>query len=166
VYRIDQNTQEYKEIASFCGLGSSVTTDTTYFDYCKPTPLNPNTGNYKYAVRAFKWETTGSGSYQNLSLATTANTKYTLDLGDTPPVGAVLYPNPCKGSTVMSRLPVNAAIQVRIYNAVGQLMQSTVAMTDANGQYKLVLKSGSTGIFNVVVTTENFDFSGQLIVVE
>jgi len=39
-------------------------------------------------------------------------------------------------------------------------------MTDANGQYKLVLKSGSTGIFNVVVTTENFDFSGQLIVVE
>jgi len=166
VYRIDQNTQEYKEIASFCGLGSSVTTDTTYFDYCKPTPLNPNTGNYKYAVRAFKWETTGSGSYQNLSLATTANTKYTLDLGDTPPVGAVLYPNPCMGSTVMSRLPVNAAVQVRIYNAVGQFMQSTVAMTDANGQYKLVLKSGSTGIFNVVVTTENFDFSGQLIVVE
>ncbi|MEK0439370.1 MAG: hypothetical protein RLZZ504_286 [Bacteroidota bacterium] len=166
VYRIDQNTQEYKEIASFCGLGSAVTTDTTYFDYCKPTPLNPNAGNYKYAVRAFKWETTGSGSYQNLSLATTANTKYTLDLGDTPPVGAVLYPNPCKGSTVMSHLPVNAAIQVRIYNAVGQLMQSTVAMTDANGQYKLVLKSGSTGIFNVVVTTENFDFSGQFIVVE
>jgi hypothetical protein len=66
----------------------------------------------------------------------------------------------------MSHLPVNAAIQVRIYNAVGQLMQSTVAMTDANGQYKLVLKSGSTGIFNVVVTTENFDFSGQFIVVE
>jgi hypothetical protein len=166
VYRIDQNTQEYKEIASYCGLSSSTTTDTFYFDYCKPTPINPIVGNYKYAVRAFKWETTGSGSYQNLSLATTANTKHTLDLDETLTVGAVLYPNPCKGYTVISNLPVNSAIQVRVFNAVGQIIQSNEAMTDANGQFKLVLKTGNTGILSVVVSTEKSDFSEQLIVVE
>ena len=38
VYRIDQKTQEYKEIGRYCVLGSSTTTDTFYFDYCKVIP--------------------------------------------------------------------------------------------------------------------------------
>lgn len=166
VYRIDQNTQEYKEIATYCGLGNSVTTDTVYFDYCKPTVINPNNGNYNYAVRAFRWETTGSGSYQNLSLATTANTKYTLDRWDAQSPGITLYPNPSKGFTTLGNLPAQVGVTVSIYNAVGQLIQRNAVETDASGNYRLILKPGISGLFEVVVNTETTAYSSKLLVAQ
>lgn len=164
VYRIDQNTLEYKEIASYCGVGTSTTIDTFYFDYCKPTVLNPGSGNYKYAVRAFKWETTGSGSYQNLSLATMANTKYTLSLSDLPNGGITLYPNPSEGKTRVANLPVNAPCSIAVFNAVGQLIQSLDAESDASGNCVLNLPAGVSGVFEVVVTTSGTQFSSKLLV--
>ena len=165
VYRIDQKTQEYKEIARYCGLGSSTTTDTFYWDYCKPTLLNPNAGEYKYAVRAFRWETTGSGSYQNLSLASIANSKYTANIGDLSRIGFTLFPNPTNGSTTLGNLPKGQTVEVTVYNTIGQTIQSFKAQADGNGNYTWSLPSGISGIFEVVVSSDNQQATIKLIVV-
>jgi hypothetical protein len=166
VYRIDQNTQEYKEIASYCGLGSSTTTDSFYFDYCKPTPLNPNTGNYKYAVRAFKWENTGSGSYQNLSLAAMANTKYTLNPSQLLKSTVSLYPNPSAGHVRLGNLPANEKFNLTVFNTLGQTIQSFNAETDVNGHFNWSLPDDIQGVFEVVVSISGMEYSNKLLVTQ
>jgi hypothetical protein len=165
VYRIDQKTQEYKEIAGYCGLGNSTTSDTFYWDYCKPTLLNPNAGEYKYAVRAFRWEATGSGSYQNLSLASMANSKYTAEIGDLSRIGFTLFPNPTNGSTTLGNLPKGQMVQVNVYNTVGQTIQSFHAQTDVNGNFSWELPAGISGIYEVAVSFGNQQSTTKLIVV-
>ena len=166
VYRIDQKNQEYKEIATFCGLGTSTTTDTFYWDYCKPTIVNPSAGDYKYAVRAFKWETTGSGSYQNLSLASMANSKYTAANTDIPVLGYNLYPNPTTGVTTLGNLTAQQLISVDVFNALGQLIQSFEATADEAGQYTWRLPAGVSGILEVVITANEKRSSTKLIAIQ
>lgn len=166
VYRIDQKNQEYKEIATFCGLGTSTTTDTFYWDYCKPTIVNPSAGDYKYAVRAFKWETTGSGSYQNLSLASMANSKYTAANTDLPVLGYNLYPNPTNGLTTLGNLTAQQLISVDVFNALGQLIQSFEATADEAGQYTWRLPAGVSGILEVVITANEKRSSTKLIAIQ
>lgn len=166
VYRIDQKNQEYKEIATFCGLGTSTTTDTFYWDYCKPTIVNPSAGDYKYAVRAFKWETTGSGSYQNLSLASMANSKYTTANTDLLVLGYNLYPNPTTGLTTLGNLTAQQLISVDVFNALGQLIQSFEATADEAGQYTWRLPAGVSGILEVVITANEKRSSTKLIAIQ
>jgi hypothetical protein len=164
VYRIDQKTQEHKEIARYCGLGSSTTTDTFYWDYCKPTLLNPNAGEYKYAVRAFRWETTGSGSYQNLSLASMANSNYTANIGDLSRIGFTLFPNPTAGIVTASHLPANGQCQVVITNALGQIVQSVAGETDDLGSIRWKIAEGIHGVVQIGIVINNQQFSNKLIV--
>jgi hypothetical protein len=151
VYRIDQQTQEYKEIASFCGLGSSTTTDTFLWDYCKPTVLNPNRNYYKYAVRAFKIEKTGSGSYQNLSLASTANSKYSLEQTVLNSLDISLYPNPTGGLTTLSNLPQNTLITISVINVLGQTIQTFSQESTESGNITWRLPSYANGLLEICV---------------
>lgn len=151
VYRIDQQTQEYKEIATFCGLGNSTTTDTFLWDYCKPTVLNPNRNYYKYAVRAYKIEKTGSGSYQNLSLASTANSKYSLDQTVIGSMGLSVYPNPTKGLTTLSNLPKNTLITISVINVLGQTIQTFSQESTESGNLTWRLPSSANGLLEICV---------------
>lgn len=164
VYRIDQETQEYKEIGSYCKLINSTTTDTFFWDYCQPSPLNPNPGNYKYAVRAFRWETTGSGSYQNLSLAAITSSKHTLNAESLEEENLIVSPNPTAGIVTASHLPANGNCKIVITNALGQIVQSVSGETDDLGSIRMKIADGIHGVVQIGIVINNQQFSNKLIV--
>ena len=164
VYRIDLNSQEYKEIGTFCGQTNSTTTDTFYWDYCKPTPINPNPGNYMYAVRSFRWETTGSGSYQNLGLATMAKSKFTAENVGIDKMSFQLYPNPSIGQIKATQLPASQKYKLMVTNSLGQTIQTISGITDGNGGLNWNLPVNVNGTMYVSIHINNELYSGKLTI--
>lgn len=164
VYRIDLQTLQYKEIGSFCTLVNSTTQDTFFIDYCKPTIVNPLNGNFKYAVRAFKIETTGSGSYQNLSLAAIANPNYTAATTNNVLPIFSLYPNPSNGKVNASNLSPNQPYEAEIFNAMGKIVCVKQGVTDNNGQLTLLLTTAINGVFDVSVKINQTTHNSKLVV--
>jgi hypothetical protein len=133
VYRIDESKQEWREISSYCPSSANTTTDTFYFDYCKSTPLGNNQGKYTYAVRAFRWETTGAGSYRNLSMGVVGQT-ITTDVNSINQTTILAYPNPTHGEIVISGLKGSNRCDLRIVNISGQVLKSVSGSTSESGE--------------------------------
>ena len=133
VYRIDESKQEWREISSYCPSSANTTTDTFYFDYCKSTPLGNNQGKYTYAVRAFRWETTGAGSYRNLSMGVVGQT-ITTDVNSINQTTILAYPNPTHGEIVISGLKGSNRCDIRIVNISGQVLKSVSGSTSESGE--------------------------------
>jgi len=66
----------------------------------------------------------------------------------------------------LGNLPAQVGVTVSIYNAVGQLIQHNAVETDASGNYRLILKPGISGLFEVVVNTETTAYSSKLLVAQ
>jgi hypothetical protein len=133
VYRIDESKQEWREISSYCPSSANTTTDTFYLDYCKSTPLGNNQGKYTYAVRAFRWETTGAGSYRNLSMGVVGQT-ITTDVNSINQTTILAYPNPTHGEIVISGLKGSNRCDLRIVNISGQVLKSVSGSTSESGE--------------------------------
>jgi hypothetical protein len=94
-----------------------------------------------------------------------ANSNYTANIGDLSRIGFTLFPNPTNGSTTLGNLPKGQTVEVTVYNTIGQTIQSFKAQADGNGNYTWSLPSGISGIFEVVVSSDNQQATIKLIVV-
>jgi len=136
VYRIDESKQEWREISSYCPSSANTTTDTFYFDYCKSTPLGNNQGKYTYAVRAFRWETTGAGSYRNLSMGVVGQT-ITTDISTINVATIHCYPNPTTGKITIGGLVASSKCELSVLNLSGQVLKTTTAYASETGECQL-----------------------------
>jgi hypothetical protein len=136
VYRIDESKQVWREISSYCPSSANTTTDTFYFDYCKSTPLGNNQGKYTYAVRAFRWETTGAGSYRNLSMGVVGQT-ITTDISTINVATIHCYPNPTTGTITIGGLVASSKCELSVLNLSGQVLKTTTAYASETGECQL-----------------------------
>ncbi|MFN4082502.1 MAG: T9SS type A sorting domain-containing protein [Bacteroidia bacterium] len=88
IYRVDTNTNSYIRV------NNNIVTDTFFVD-----EQNYFTGNYVYAVKSIKLETTASGSYYNTGGAAFANVSHVNSTGELLKYkfDMIVYPNPTNG---------------------------------------------------------------------
>ena len=158
IYRIDETKQEWREVSSYCPAASNTTTDTFYTDFCRSTPLGNNQGKFVYAVRAFRWETTGSGSYRNLSMATVGQTITTNT--NTPGLNHIsVYPNPTQGQVTVAGLLSETTCEIQVLTTSGQTLQRYKGVTSDTGEYRFNLSQISEQLLLIQINQAGRSFT-------
>lgn len=120
-------------------ISTSIISNTTYTD----TP--PSNGDYYYLLRALKLETSGSGSYFNLSSGLIDSTDFVLgtELAEAAFPQIILYPNPSKGLLQINGWPTLEEYQITLTDAMGRLVwQSSAYGNTVSLQLPATLTSG------------------------
>ena len=82
----------------------------------------------------------------------------------------VIYPNPAKDkATIAVVLKKNEQAEIKIYNAQGQLvdvLQTVTAVTAGTQNIPYKLKTNISGIYNVIITTNQGGRSAYKLVVQ
>ena len=158
IYRIDETKQEWREVSSYCPASTNTTTDTFYTDFCRSTPLGNNQGKFVYAVRAFRWETTGSGSYRNLSMATVGQTITTNT--NTPGLNHIsVYPNPTQGQVTVAGLLSETTCEIQVLTTSGQTLQRYKGVTSDTGEYRFNLSQISEQLLLIQINQAGRTFT-------
>ena len=158
IYRIDETKQEWREVSSYCPASTNTTTDTFYTDFCRSTPLGNNQGKFVYAVRAFRWETTGSGSYRNLSMATVGQTITTNT--NTPSLNHIsVYPNPTYGQVTVAGLLSESTCEIQVLTTSGQTLQRYKGITSDTGEYRFNLSQISEQLLLIQINQAGRTFT-------
>ena len=161
IYRIDETKQEWREVSSYCPAASNTTTDTFYTDFCRSTPLGNNQGKFVYAVRAFRWETTGSGSYRNLSMATVGQTITTNT--NTPGHNPIsVYPNPTPGQVTVAGLLSETTCEIHVLTTSGQTLQRYKGVTSDTGEYRFNLSQISEQLLLIQINQAGRTFTQKV----
>ncbi len=161
LYRIDTAKQAYKEIAWWCPGKSSRTTDTTFTDIC-----NWSTGNYIYAVRAHKMETTGSGSYENLSIAAMASVAHSNTVIENEKTEITLFPNPSSSCVNASGLIPHLYCEIIATNILGEILFTRREFASQSGSILLDIGTLETQIVQLKIIQGRKLFSGKLLYIQ
>ena len=134
---------------------------TSYLD------MNPLQGENIYMVKTLKLETSGSGTYYNLSLGTIAETNIVLSTNDLS-TSIKLYPNPTSGKLFLELEDINSGdVQISLRSLTGEIIQKNTypakqekRLLDftavADGVYLLHVQMGEkTGLKKVVIMNSN-----------
>jgi hypothetical protein len=117
VYRYDSSSR------FFIQLNTNPIQGTSFTDVS-----NQKSGNHTYMVRAMRIETTPSGSYENLSIGSSATVSHIFvsNLAQSPSLleqSLTVFPNPNSGDFVLRFISEAASVkQVKIYNTNGALV--------------------------------------------
>lgn len=161
VYRIDTAKQEYKEISWWCPGKSSRTIDTTFTDLC-----NWSSGNYLYAVRAHKMETTGSGSYENLSIAAMASVAHTNTVIANEQKDIALFPNPSTSCVSASGLSPNLYCEIIATNMLGERLFTKSLFASQSGSILIDLGNLETQIVQLKIIQGRTLFAGKVLYIQ
>ncbi len=134
-----------------CPNQVSFTTDTFYQDNC-----NWSSGNYTYAVRTMSITETGSGTYENLSMASFADVSHTNNTTVKNTQSITVYPNPAIGAINIHGVNLDNVESINLYSMDGRLIVSLDKKTVVNQLNQALIqiptdKIGS-GIFNLTIT--------------
>lgn len=152
IYLFDKTTGKFTLASEIrCPNQVSYTTDTFYQDNC-----NWSSGNYTYAVRTMAITETGSGTYENLSMASFAEVSHTNNTTEINAPTISVYPNPTMGTINIHGVNSNNLKSITVYSINGKII-FTVDEKIMRNQYNPSLiqiptdKIGS-GIFNLEIT--------------
>jgi len=157
VYKVDTINNIYSRV------NTNIITDTFYTDN-----INYVTGNYTYAVKAIKLETTASGSYFNtggaafvnlnhVASGVNENSKYSFDL--------TVFPNPSSNMFHLNstgNIPANS--QLYINDITGKEVYKLAVLNDTK-TIDIDLSNQPKGIYIMNLKTTNYSVSKKLILI-
>ncbi len=163
IYLHDTTTGEFTLASALrCPNSVSYTTDTSYTDNC-----NWTTGNFRYAVRAMKLTTTGSGSYENLSLAKFVNIDNVnaVESVKNTEINIRVSPNPTIDKTLnVNGLISNFTSEIKLFDIQGKAIKIW-EVNPLNGSIKLDLPSNTAaGVYQVQVIQNQLQFTQSVII--
>lgn len=158
----------------FSRLNPSIVEDTTFFDSA------PLSGWNTYMVRAAKLETTGSGTYLNLSSGASDSIDATAGVDPAQPAvqggqaGVGGSPNPfLAGTRIGFHLVEPSRITVRVHDVTGRLVRAVDAGWQPAGEHTFEWdgKDGqgnrvASGVYYLSVDTERGSFSTKVVKIE
>jgi hypothetical protein len=157
IYRIDTANFTYEGAMKNCG--SSNTIDTFFVDDC-----NWGTGTYLYGVAASKLDTTGSGTFWNQSMLTTASVEHTnssLNQGNTE---ISISPNPAQGFIQIKNIPQSIETKITITGIDGRIwLQKIFNNNNEKQDFTLPISSEFQGLCIVTIESNLGVRSIQLI---
>ena len=109
-------------------------------------PLN---GSNYYQVKAVKLETSGSGTYYNLSLGLMGNIDFTVGLNEQQAINFNIFPNPTNDYLNFKIHPIETQqIVVKLYNRLGQLvLVKDLATSKLQVSGSIALKQLPSGLY-------------------
>jgi len=157
VYKVDTINNIYSRV------NTNIITDTFYTDN-----INYVTGNYTYAVKAIKLETTASGSYYNtggaafvnlnhVASGVNENSKFSFDL--------TVFPNPSSNMFHLNstgNIPANS--QLFINDITGKEVYKLAVLNDTK-TIDIDLSNLPKGIYIMNLKTTNYSISKKLILI-
>lgn len=118
IYLFAKSTGKYTLASEIrCPGLTAFTTDTFFTDNC-----NWSSGNYTYAVRAMSNTVTGSGSYENLSLAAFADVAHTNASTHLQTATISVYPNPSAEFISVSGIDLDQIEAIRLVSMDGKVV--------------------------------------------
>jgi hypothetical protein len=151
IYLFDKATGKFTLASEIrCPNTPSFTTDTFFRDNC-----NWSSGNYSYAVRAMSITETGSGTYENLSLAAFADVAHTNNQEELSITTLSVYPNPVTDCIFIHGI-IDATIEkVNLMSMNGKIVYSAkieqLKSENTGTTLKIPVKNINAGIFNLEI---------------
>ena len=162
IYLHDTATGEFTLASAIRCPGSiSFTKDTVYTDNC-----NWTSGNFRYAVRAMKISKTGSGSFENLSLAEFVHIDNinAVDNSVSRTNNVQLSPNPIVDNTIqINGLSPNIHTEVRLYNVQGKLMSNWLFNPTQFTEKLKISENLTSGIYQIQIIQNQHQFTESVI---
>ena len=153
VFLFDKNTGKYTLASELrCPGKSSYTSDTFFTDEC-----NWSTGNYMYAVRAMSITKTGSGTYENLSMATFAEVAHTNSSNDISIPSITVCPNPAAEMIKITGLKNSVPSDIQISTIDGKTVFLAMNWNDATetNQLSIAVDSKWHGTYILSILQNN-----------
>ena len=152
IYLFDKTTGKFTLASEIrCPNQVSFTTDTFYQDNC-----NWSTGNYTYAVRTMSMTETGSGTYENLSLASFTEVTHTNNTINNNKYSISVYPNPAIGSINIYGVDAANLNCIHLYSIDGKLIYSmdfkTMDIQQIQSTIQIPTTKIETGLYNLEIT--------------
>jgi len=161
VFLFDKTTGKYTLVSEQrCPGKSSFTTDTFFTDEC-----NWSSGNYTYAVRAMSVTKTGSGTYENLSLASFADVTHTNSISSDIQPQISIYPNPSAELIKISGLRADVKKDITFSTMDGKLLfESFDIKSNVNSSViEIPVKSDWRGSFVLTVIQNNQPYHFKIL---
>lgn len=152
IYLFDKTTGKFTLASEIrCPNQVSFTTDTFYQDNC-----NWSTGNYTYAVRTMSMTETGSGTYENLSLASFTEVTHTNNTINNNKYSISVYPNPAIGSINIHGVEAANLNCIHLYSIDGKLIYGmdfkTMDIQQIQSTIQIPTAKIETGLYNLEIT--------------
>ena len=153
IYRVDTVTNTWTK------LNTTIIVDSFYTD-----SKNYVNGKHKYAVRAVRLETTGSGTYYNLGTSNFAWVNHTNAIYEMPKIQVQLAPNPAENSFEIQLNALSAAAaEIKILDISGKQVAFTSAIMSYNA-LRCDVSKVPNGIYFVQITCKEGQVTEKLII--
>jgi hypothetical protein len=153
IYRVDTVTNTWTK------LNTTIIVDSFFTD-----SKNYVNGKHKYAVRAVRLETTGSGTYYNLGISNFAWVNHTNAIYEMPKIQVQLAPNPAENSFEIQLNALSAAAaEIKILDISGKQVEFTSAIMSYNA-LRCDVSKVPNGIYFVQITCKEGQVTEKLII--